>query len=102
MGAVDLDVGHGNQLRKGPARQSSIRIKSIWRRPDDRGGAAAHICLNEILRRIRARIILSDHPNQIARHIRMQRQIIQFIDEFGSPGWIRTSDHPINSRMLYR
>jgi hypothetical protein len=20
----------------------------------------------------------------------------------GSPGWIRTSDHPINSRMLYR
>jgi len=22
--------------------------------------------------------------------------------EFGSPGWIRTSDHPINSRMLYR
>jgi hypothetical protein len=21
---------------------------------------------------------------------------------FGSPGWIRTSDHPINSRMLYR
>ena len=22
--------------------------------------------------------------------------------DFGSPGWIRTSDHPINSRMLYR
>jgi hypothetical protein len=21
---------------------------------------------------------------------------------FGSPGWIRTSDHSINSRMLYR
>ena len=21
---------------------------------------------------------------------------------YGSPGWIRTSDHPINSRMLYR
>jgi hypothetical protein len=22
--------------------------------------------------------------------------------KFGSPGWIRTSDHSINSRMLYR
>ena len=25
-----------------------------------------------------------------------------FIGDFGSPGWIRTSDHSINSRMLYR
>jgi len=24
------------------------------------------------------------------------------IDFAGSPGWIRTSDHSINSRMLYR
>jgi hypothetical protein len=27
---------------------------------------------------------------------------IDFVRVFGSPGWIRTSDHPINSRMLYR
>jgi hypothetical protein len=24
------------------------------------------------------------------------------IEPCGSPGWIRTSDHSINSRMLYR
>jgi hypothetical protein len=24
------------------------------------------------------------------------------IEGLGSPGWIRTSDHSINSRMLYR
>jgi len=29
-------------------------------------------------------------------------QAIENAVEFGSPGWIRTSDHPINSRMLYR
>ena len=26
----------------------------------------------------------------------------QVLDLIGSPGWIRTSDHSINSRMLYR
>ena len=25
-----------------------------------------------------------------------------YLNLFGSPGWIRTSDHSINSRMLYR
>jgi hypothetical protein len=29
-------------------------------------------------------------------------QMIDFVGAFGSPGWIRTSDHSINSRMLYR
>jgi hypothetical protein len=27
------------------------------------------------------------------------REVVDFV---GSPGWIRTSDHSINSRMLYR
>jgi hypothetical protein len=31
-----------------------------------------------------------------------QQQILGFLTDFGSPGWIRTSDHSINSRMLYR
>ena len=30
------------------------------------------------------------------------RRFLQHVEDFGSPGWIRTSDHSINSRMLYR
>ena len=29
-------------------------------------------------------------------------ELLEVIDFAGSPGWIRTSDHSINSRMLYR
>jgi hypothetical protein len=29
-------------------------------------------------------------------------RLLEMLRRFGSPGWIRTSDHPINSRMLYR
>ncbi len=28
--------------------------------------------------------------------------LAEVLDLIGSPGWIRTSDHSINSRMLYR
>jgi hypothetical protein len=29
-------------------------------------------------------------------------EALQRLNNAGSPGWIRTSDHSINSRMLYR
>ena len=28
--------------------------------------------------------------------------VLEMAEFVGSPGWIRTSDHSINSRMLYR
>lgn len=34
--------------------------------------------------------------------MKTQSQLTEITMDFGSPGWIRTSDHPINSRMLYR
>src|SRR5690348_2325234 len=37
--------------------------------------------------------------------VNRQEKVKQYQGAFfggGSPGWIRTSDHPINSRMLYR
>lgn len=43
-----------------------------------------------------------DHGKEIARRMRARVQNIELSEFFGSPGWIRTSDHPINSRMLYR
>ena len=101
MGAVDLDVGHGNQLRKSPAPQRSIRIKSIWCRLRYGMCLGIHIRLNAIPYRARAKG-LRDQSSGLAHHVSAHPQIIECKAEFGSPGWIRTSDHPINSRMLYR
>jgi hypothetical protein len=41
------------------------------------------------------------HDAFIAR-FRKEKIAIKLLILFGSPGWIRTSDHSINSRMLYR
>lgn len=32
----------------------------------------------------------------------MREEMREVVEFTGSPGWIRTSDHSINSRMLYR
>jgi hypothetical protein len=48
-----------------------------------------------------ARQSICQHSAHTGPH-RIKLRIQEVIDFAGSPGWIRTSDHSINSRMLYR
>ena len=44
----------------------------------------------------------SAHVTVTAQSGDLNSEIREFSKEFGSSGWIRTSNPPVNSRMLYR
>jgi hypothetical protein len=41
-------------------------------------------------------------PDEKSASRRWHQNRLNYLICLGSPGWIRTSDHSINSRMLYR